>query len=74
MPGRLVLRPAAVAQPGFGTPWDNDLAAAASSRRRLLSWAADDGVLVHAYHLPFPGLGQVARRADAFAWRAVSSP
>ncbi|GAA3687083.1 hypothetical protein GCM10022224_060110 [Nonomuraea antimicrobica] len=26
---------------------------------------------VHAYHLPFPGLGLIERHGDAFAWRPL---
>jgi len=54
--------------PAWSTPWDHDRAGAIASRRRLLDWAADEGVLVHAYHLPFPGLGRVTREHGAYAW------
>ncbi|WP_066944056.1 MBL fold metallo-hydrolase [Microtetraspora fusca] len=56
------------------TPWDLDAERSVLSRRRLLAWAADETMLVHAYHLPFPGLGLVRRRGDAFEWRPVPSP
>ena len=42
------------------------------SRRRLLGWAADENLLVHAYHMPFPGLGQVERYGRAFRWVPAS--
>jgi hypothetical protein len=38
------------------------------SRRRLRGWAADENLLVHAYHMPFPGLGRVERHGSAFQW------
>jgi glyoxylase-like metal-dependent hydrolase (beta-lactamase superfamily II) len=43
--------------PGWWTPWDHDGERSVLTRRRLLRWAADEDLLVHAYHLPFPGLG-----------------
>jgi glyoxylase-like metal-dependent hydrolase (beta-lactamase superfamily II) len=41
---------------------------AIASRRRLLARAADEDIAVHAYHMPFPGLGRIRRRRDAFEW------
>jgi hypothetical protein len=29
-------------------------------------WAADENLLVHAYHMPFPGLGRVERHGRTF--------
>jgi glyoxylase-like metal-dependent hydrolase (beta-lactamase superfamily II) len=57
-----------LSHPGWSTPWDHDRGAAIGSRRRLLGWAADERLLIHAYHMPFPGLGTVRRRRDAYAW------
>jgi glyoxylase-like metal-dependent hydrolase (beta-lactamase superfamily II) len=54
--------------PDWGTPWDLDLQLATASRRRLLALAADENLAVHAYHLPFPGLGSIRRHSDAFEW------
>jgi glyoxylase-like metal-dependent hydrolase (beta-lactamase superfamily II) len=58
--------------PGWCTPWDHDAPRATASRRRLLAQAADDNIGVHAYHLPFPGLGVITRHRDAFEWRPAS--
>jgi glyoxylase-like metal-dependent hydrolase (beta-lactamase superfamily II) len=57
--------------PSWRTPWDLDAEASVRSRRRLLAWAADERIVVHAYHLPFPGLGRIERRGQAFAWEAL---
>lgn len=57
-----------LSHPAWGTPWDHDTAGAAASRRRLLGRAADERLLVHAYHLPFPGLGRVSREHGGYAW------
>jgi glyoxylase-like metal-dependent hydrolase (beta-lactamase superfamily II) len=59
--------PLQLSHPGWSTQWDTD-AAAAASRRILLARAADERLLVHAYHMPFPGLGYVTRYGDAPRW------
>jgi len=57
-----------LSHPGWRTPWDHDAGRSVLSRRRLLGWAADENLLVHAYHMPFPGLGRVRRHGSAFRW------
>jgi glyoxylase-like metal-dependent hydrolase (beta-lactamase superfamily II) len=47
---------------------DMDGAEAVASRRRLLDMAATDGLQLAAYHIPFPGLGRVARHGPAYRW------
>ena len=59
--------------PGWATPWDHDGPRATASRRRLLARAADENLAVHAYHLPFPGLGSIRRHGDSFEWCAEMS-
>lgn len=54
--------------PGWCTPWDHDRQRATASRRRLLARAADEKIPVHAYHLPFPGLGTITQQHEAFDW------
>jgi len=54
--------------PGWRTPWDHEAEQSVLSRRRLLGWAADETLLVHAYHMPFPGLGWVERHGSVFRW------
>lgn len=60
-----------LSHPGWWTPWDTDPPRSVRSRRQLLSRAAAENLLVHAYHLPFPGLGYVTRHRDAFRWNPV---
>ncbi|MBO0836751.1 MAG: MBL fold metallo-hydrolase, partial [Actinobacteria bacterium] len=55
--------------PGWCTPWDHDQRRSSESRRRLLAWAADENLTVHAYHLPFPGLGAIRRLGSVFEWQ-----
>ncbi len=48
----------------FGFDMDKDLAV--QNRRRLLDRAATDRIAVAGYHLPFPGVGHVIRRNEAY--------
>lgn len=48
--------------------YDADLATAATTRRAILSRAADGRMLISASHLPFPALGHVRRLGDAFEY------
>ncbi len=57
--------------PSWRTPWDLDADLSVLSRQRLLRRAADENLLVHAYHLPFPGLGRIRRQADTYRWQPV---
>jgi glyoxylase-like metal-dependent hydrolase (beta-lactamase superfamily II) len=61
-----------LSRPGWCTPWDHDRAGAVRTRRRLLDRAADENLLVHAYHMPFPGLGTITRHRDAYKWKPVA--
>jgi glyoxylase-like metal-dependent hydrolase (beta-lactamase superfamily II) len=58
--------------PDAGFVFDADPALAAESRRRLLDMLATDRTLAAGTHLPFPGLGHVARSGEAFAWAPES--
>ncbi len=60
-----------LSHPQWCTPWDHDGVRAVRARRLLLDRAADEHLLVHAYHLPFPGLGTVARQGDAYRWEPL---
>jgi len=60
-----------LSHPRWCTPWDHDIARAVRTRRRLLDRAADEHLLIHAYHMPFPGLGTIARHGDAYQWRPL---
>jgi len=45
---------------------DLDKPLAVQTRRRLLSQAADEQLLVAGYHFPFPGVGRILRHGDGF--------
>lgn len=63
-----------LSHPGWCTPWDHDIARAVRTRRALLDRAAGERLLVHAYHMPFPGLGTITRHGDAYQWRPATTP
>jgi glyoxylase-like metal-dependent hydrolase (beta-lactamase superfamily II) len=63
--------PLQLSHPGWCTPWDIDPERAVRARGTLLAWAAAEDLLVHAYHMPFPGLGRVRRRGEVFAWEPL---
>jgi hypothetical protein len=46
-----------------------DQTAAADTRRKLFSQAADENMLVAGYHFPFPGIGKIVPQENA--WRFV---
>ncbi|MGF1502253.1 MAG: MBL fold metallo-hydrolase [Paracoccaceae bacterium] len=55
-------------QPGWATAFDYDPHQAEATRRRLLDAASSDGTRLLAYHMPFPGLGRVARAGEGYLW------
>lgn len=56
------------AHPEAGLVFDTDPALAAETRARFFDMLATDRTLVAGTHMPFPGLGHVARAGDAYAW------
>ena len=55
-------------KPDWSLAFDTDQGRAAETRKRVFDMAASDKLLVAGMHLPFPGLGRVARRGDAYAY------
>jgi glyoxylase-like metal-dependent hydrolase (beta-lactamase superfamily II) len=54
--------------PDWRGGFDLDLDQGVKTRRSFLDSAASKKVLVASYHLPFPGLGHVAREGTAYRW------
>lgn len=52
--------------PDWHFGFDADKEQAVATRRRLLDMAATDRIPIAGYHLPFPGVGHVIRRGDAY--------
>ena len=64
------------AHPEWGFSGDTDLEQASATRRKMLQRLADSKTKTFAYHLPWPGLGNVAPKDNAFAWipQAFATP
>lgn len=54
--------------PDIGLVFDADSAAASATRKKVLAMVAADKIVVAGSHLPFPGVGHVDVKGDAFAW------
>ena len=54
--------------PDIGITFDADGAVAAATRKKVLAMLAADKIAVAGSHLPFPGVGHVEARDEAFAW------
>lgn len=54
--------------PGWEFAYDTDAALSARSRTRMLDRLATDRHGVLSYHFPWPGLGNIARQGQAYAW------
>ncbi len=54
--------------PEWGFNGDTDLEQAVATRKQVLQQLADNKTTVFAYHLPWPGLGHVRRKAEAYEW------
>lgn len=58
--------------PDWEVLFDRDKAAAAATRRRLLSMLAAEKMPFIGYHMPFPAIGYVSERGDGFAYEPMS--
>ncbi len=59
-------------RPDWQVAFDVDPEMGAATRQRLLDEVAADRVLTMAYHFPFPALGHVRPRQEAFEWVPVA--
>jgi glyoxylase-like metal-dependent hydrolase (beta-lactamase superfamily II) len=66
-----VLHPIHLKQPDWYSVFDFTPEQTVTTRRRLFQQAATEKVLVHAFHFPFPGLGYVVEKGEAWQWRPV---
>ena len=53
---------------GFGIIFEMDKAAADASRARFFPKAAEEGSLLAATHMPFPGVGRIVKDGAALRW------
>ena len=54
--------------PDWEFSFDTDPEAGAQTRRRVLDMLATDRMRVAGYHFPFPGIGHVSRKGEAFRY------
>jgi glyoxylase-like metal-dependent hydrolase (beta-lactamase superfamily II) len=60
-------------QPGWYAAVDLAPERALSARRNLLELAVTENALVHAFHFPWPGLGRVVSKGDAWQWLPIEA-
>jgi glyoxylase-like metal-dependent hydrolase (beta-lactamase superfamily II) len=58
-------------EPDRAISFDTDQAMAIASRKRVLDMTATDKLLIAGSHLPFPGLGHVAKTSTGYAYLPV---
>jgi len=68
-----LLHPIHAEHPDWYSAVDLDPQRAVASRRRLLNHAEAENALVFGFHLPFPGLGNVIKREEAWTWQPIES-
>ncbi len=66
-----VLHPIHLEQPDWYAAVDLDPGQVEDTRRRILAKAANEKALVVAFHFPFPGLGHVIPKRDAWQWQPI---
>jgi glyoxylase-like metal-dependent hydrolase (beta-lactamase superfamily II) len=60
--------------PEWAIAFDVDQETAIATRKKMLDMAAADSLLVAGMHLPFPGVGHVARDGDAYGYVPMPWP
>ena len=68
-----VLHPMHLEYPTWRSVFDLHEENAATTRRRLLDRAAVENVNVLAYHFPFPSVGRVTKRGNAWRWEVENA-
>ncbi len=61
-----------LAHPDWSPRFDENPKQGAITRRRLFERAAREKLLVKSFHFPFPGLGYIVEKGDAFEWKPVA--
>jgi glyoxylase-like metal-dependent hydrolase (beta-lactamase superfamily II) len=64
--------PIQVVHPDWSPNADREPDVAAQTRQALFERAANENLLVMAYHFPFPGVGHIVREADHLMWRPAT--
>ena len=61
-----------LARPDWEVKFDMDKSAAAATRKKLLDMMATDKIPFVGYHMPWPGMGYIEPRADAYHYVPLS--
>lgn len=69
--GDLVVHPIHLDHPDWYIKYDLAPEQVVTTRRRLLDRAANQKVLLHVYHFPFPGLGYVTQKGIGWHWKPM---
>ena len=69
----VVLHPIHLEQPEWYAAVDFAPEEVVTTRRQLLDRAAAEKALVLAFHFPFPGLGHVVQKGEAWQWQPIES-
>ena len=68
-----VLHPIHLEQPDWYAAVDLDPVQVEATRRRILTRAVTEKALVIAFHFPFPGLGHVVPKVEAWQWQPTKT-
>ena len=68
-----VLHPIHLEQPDWYAAVDLDPVQVEVTRRRILTKAATEKALVLAFHFPFPGLGRIVQKGEAWRWQPIEA-
>lgn len=66
-----VLSPIHLEQPDWRPVFDFEPEQAAATKRKLFDRAAAEKSMVFAFHFPFPSLGHVIKKGEAWQWRPI---
>ncbi len=67
----LMILPISLEHPEWYAAVDLDSERVVAARREFFSKAADEKALVFAFHFPFPGLGHIVEKGDAWQWQPI---
>ncbi|MDR1912643.1 MAG: MBL fold metallo-hydrolase [Helicobacteraceae bacterium] len=62
------------ADPSQSVVYDVDPVLAASTRKKLLNYAANANLQIAGMHIPFPGIGKVVKEKDGFKFTPIERP
>jgi glyoxylase-like metal-dependent hydrolase (beta-lactamase superfamily II) len=66
-----VLSPIHLEQPDWCPDFDFEPRQAAASKHKIFDKAAAEKSIVYAYHFPFPSLGYVIKKGEAWQWKPI---